>query len=267
MNPEESERSDMAGYGGNYDSIVRWDKRLPREAPFFRQLFESCGVASLADVGCGTAKHAVMFAGWGIEVWALDPSEEMLTSARANIEESGSGVHLALAGFGEVASAVGEVDGVVCLGNAFMHAGDAEGVMAALEDFAAAIRPGGPLVIHMLNQDRIVKHGMRMLPSAFRSGGEGDTVAVKLIDHGDDYLDFEFVRLMRAERSAEADADAPSEWTVEAQRTRHPKILGPMLRRQLEAVGFGEIKAYGDHTGRTLDPDDDESAIWVAIRD
>ena len=257
----------MSGeFGAQYDSIVRWDKRLTREAPFFKQLFRDHEVTSLADVGCGTAKHAILFAGWGIEVWALDPSEEMLIAARENVHEAGLNVHLALAGFGDVAGTVGQVDAVISLGNAFPHVSDVAGLRQALCDFAEAIRPGGPLVIHMLNHDRIEQQQVRLLPTVMRSGDDGETVVIKVIDHAEDHYVFEFVRLMRPARPKDVVLERPSDWIIEAHRSRHAKILGETMRAELETAGFGDIQALGDHSGRALDVDSDESAIWVATR-
>jgi SAM-dependent methyltransferase len=253
-------------YGGEYDSVVRWDKRLAREAPFFRQLFEERGVTSLADVGCGTGKHAILFSTWGIEVWGLDPNEDMLEGARENAHEAGANVHLALAGFGEVHKTVGEVDGAVSLGNALPHVGDIDTLRVALTDLAEAIRPGGPLVIHMLNHDRIDEQGLRLLPSVMRSGELGDTVTIKAIDHAEDHFVFEFVRVQRPTRPEGAAVDEPSAWTAEAHRSRHAKILAATLRSELEAAGFADIEVFGGHDGKELDISADESAIWVAAR-
>lgn len=257
----------MSGdFGARYDSIVNWDKRLTREAPFFEQLFADHGVTSLADVGCGTAKHAIMFAGWSVEVWALDPSEEMLEAARDNVTDAGVNVHLALAGFGEVARTVGRVDAVVSLGNAFPHVDGVEGARAALADFAEAIRPGGPLVIHMLNHDRIEQQGLRFLPAVMRAGDDGETVVVKVIDHFEDYYEFEFVQLTRPLRDAGFAAAEPSEWTAHSHRSRHAKMLGDMMRTELERADFKDVRVFGEHSGRELDVANDESAIWVATR-
>ena len=253
-------------YGGAYDSIVRWDKRLAREAPFFQELFAKRGVTSLADVGCGTAKHAILFSTWDIEVWALDPSEEMLEGARENALEAGANIHFALAGFGEVAATSGQVDAAVSLGNALPHVGDLEGLRIALADLAEAIRPGGLLVVHMLNHDRLDAQGLRLLPSVMRSGEAGDTVTVKAIDHAEDHYVFEFVRLTRPNRPAGLGDDEPSEWAAVSSRSRHTKILGKTMRAELASAGFGEIDVFGNHSGKPLDVAEDESAIWVATR-
>jgi SAM-dependent methyltransferase len=254
------------GFGGEYDSVVRWDRRLAREAPFFERLFAEHGVTSLADVGCGTGRHAVLFASWTIEVWALDPSEEMLEQAREHAYEAGANVHFALAGFGEVERTVGEVDAIVSLGNALPHVGDVDALRVAFADMAAALRPGAPLVLHLLNHDRIEREQLRLLPSVLRSGEKGETVVAKVIDHAEDHYVIEFVRLMRPHRSPEMLEDEASSWTVDSRRSRHAKLLGETIRGELQAAGFTDIEALGDHSGRPLDVARDESAIWVAVR-
>jgi len=253
-------------FGAKYDTVVRWDRRLAREAPFFEQLFREHDVTSLADVGCGTAKHAILFASWNIEVWALDPNEEMLAAARDNVQESGLNVHLAQAGFGEVARTVGKVDAAVSLGNAFPHVSGIAGLREALSDFADAIRPGGPLVVHMLNHDRIEQQKLRFLPTVLRSDEEGETVVIKVIDHAEDHFTFEFVQLMRPMRPEGVSPEQPSEWVVQSHRGQHTKILGATMRAELDAAGFIDIQVFGNHSGGALDPDSDESAIWVATR-
>ncbi|MBE0418499.1 MAG: class I SAM-dependent methyltransferase, partial [Coriobacteriia bacterium] len=119
----------------DYDRMVDWEKRLAREGPFFRSLFEERGVRSVLDVGCGSGKHAIMFASWGLEVAGADPSEAMLAQARENARESGADVTFVSAGFGELGGALaGTFDAVTCLGNALPHVGGVEGLHDALTD-------------------------------------------------------------------------------------------------------------------------------------
>ena len=57
-----------------YETMIDWPKRLANEAPFFRRPFEQTKVARVADVACGTGRHADMFRSWGLEVHGLDIS-------------------------------------------------------------------------------------------------------------------------------------------------------------------------------------------------
>ena len=122
------------------------------------------------------------------------------------------------------------MNAAVCLGNALPHVGDLEGVRIALADLAEAIMPGGPLVVHMLNHDRLDTQGLRLLPSVMRSGEAGDTFTVKAIDHAEDHYLFEFVRLTRPNRPAGLGDEEPSQWTAESHRSRHAKILSETMR-------------------------------------
>jgi SAM-dependent methyltransferase len=253
------------GYGADYDTIVRWEKRLAREAPLFERLFDEHGVRSVADVGCGTGQHAIMFAKWGLEVFALDPSPEMLDQARANAADAGVEITFAEVGFGKVADAVGSVDAAVSLGNALPHVADIADFESAMTDLGTAIRPGGVLVLHFLNHDRLDQQHVRMLPPVIRETDEGDTVVLKVIDHEPDHYIFEFTGLTRS-RPAGRDAMEASDWEIDPRRSRHTKLLADTVRGALESAGFGEIEVLGDHSGRALDVATDESAIWVGTR-
>ena len=51
-----------------YEAMIDWPKRLNAETPFFRRLFEQHNVKRVADVACGTGRHAAMYHSWGLEV-------------------------------------------------------------------------------------------------------------------------------------------------------------------------------------------------------
>ncbi len=50
-----------------YDRTIHWEKRLAREAPFFRWLFDRFRIRRILDVACGTgrARRDVSFVGPG----------------------------------------------------------------------------------------------------------------------------------------------------------------------------------------------------------
>jgi SAM-dependent methyltransferase len=122
----------------DYDGMIDWESRLAREGPFFRDLFEAADVRRVADLGCGTGRHAIEFSRWGLDVVCIDPSEEMLERARGNAEAAAVPLDLRRGGFGELSGLFSEpVDAVACLGNAFAHVGGPEGALAALTDIAA----------------------------------------------------------------------------------------------------------------------------------
>lgn len=263
-----------------YDELVNWEARLTREGPFFKTLFESYDVRSVADVGAGSARHAILFRSWGLDVVAIDPSPDMLELARENAERFDSDLRIVEGGFGDVTEIMGEqVDALICTGNALPHVRSLRGLHDALRDFADAVRPGGLLVLHFLNHHRLVTKRIRTMTPVFRETEAGDKFFLRLLDYtpaGDGVL-FDFVTLVRdpavrdAEHTIESwpktlEDDPSGGWSMRSRRSLHFAMPLPLIEGELERAGFTDIRALGSHDGRPVDIDEDESVIIVATR-
>ncbi|MHB8761454.1 MAG: class I SAM-dependent methyltransferase [Coriobacteriia bacterium] len=263
-----------------YDELVDWEARLAREAPFFKTLFEEFDVRSVADVGAGSARHAILFRSWGLDVVAMDPSLDMLELARENAERFGSDIRIEEGGFGDVTRIAGErVDAITCTGNALPHVRSLRGLHDALRDFVSALRPGGLLVLHFLNHQRLVAGHVRTMTPVFRETEGGDKFFLRLLDYtpaGDGVL-FDFVTLVRdpsvrqAEHTMESwpktlEEDPAGGWSLRSRRSLHFAMPLALIQGELERTGFTEVRAYGNHEGAPLDRDKDESLIIVAVR-
>ncbi len=263
-----------------YDELVNWDARLTREGPFFRDLFERYGVRSVADVGAGSARHSIMYRSWGLDVTAIDPSADMLELARENVARLGSDVRVVEGGFGQIAGIVGtSMDAVTCTGNALPHVRSTEGLALALADFAAALRPGGVLVLHYLNHDRLLSKRIRTMSPVFRETATADKFFIRVLDYtptGDGIL-FDFVTLVRDAEVRDTphtieswpqtlESDQSGGWSTRSRRSLHFALPVRTITPALERAGFTAVRVLGDHSGRALDPDNDESMIVVAER-
>jgi SAM-dependent methyltransferase len=251
----------------DYDTFVNWDARLARELPFFEAIFDEVGATRVIDVGAGSARHSIAFARWGLSVDAVDPDDSMLTSAEANvaaaadeIAEAGGSVRLVCGGFGELAAlGLGGADALVCTGNALPHVHGLAGLREALADFSAVVRPGGALVLHLLNHDRLLATKARTIMPVLREVAEGTRVFLRVVDYpaeGGEFLGFDFATLVR---------DNAGEWTVASRKSAHTIITTATLRAELEAVGFERVEFFGGHDRHPL-TDADESMIAVARR-
>lgn len=131
-----------------------------REAAFLVELLELPEGATVLDIGCGTGRHAVELAKAGYSVTGIDISEGMLREARAAAARVGVEVELVRAD--ATAFDLGRAfDAAVCLcegslgllggDDAFAH--DA----AVLERAFAALRPGAPFVVTLLNGLRMIR--------------------------------------------------------------------------------------------------------------
>lgn len=258
----------------DYDQMVDWGKRLAREAPFFCDLFARFGVERIVDVGCGSGKHAIMFRQWGHQVVGVDPSDSMLAQARDNAAAAGVDMPFVEGGFGAVESLVGGGhDAVITLGNGLPHVDGVEGLDAALRDFAAVLRPGGLVVLHLLNHARLIEGGIRMMPPTFRETSEGDRVFLKVLDYVEGGIMFDFITLTREPGAGPSSGtafahDDPAEtgWHLRSRRSVHTALPDDLLVEALDRTGFHSVELFGGHTSTKFDRTADESVIVVARR-
>ncbi len=252
--------------GQSYDEFVDWDARLKREGPFFRDLFEREGVKSVIDVGAGSARHAILFATWGLDVVAVDPDPDMLAQARENAERfapeiaaGGGSLSIVEGGFGELHKlGLEKADALTCTGNALPHVAGRHGLTETLADFGSVLVPGAVLVLHLLNHGALLAKKPRAIPPKVRDTAEGTKVFLRLIDYpaGGEFLDFDFVTLVR---------DDAGEWSITSRRSPHTAISAETLKTELPCAGFREPEFLGGHDGHAL-ADSDESMIVVARR-
>jgi len=270
MSADASDRAPHVAPASDYDTFVDWGKRLEREGPFFRRVFDAHGVRRVLDVGCGSGMHALMWAGWGLDVVGADVDDSMLAQAEANrikaadgIRAAGGTIEFTRKGFGELASAgLGMFDALTCAGNALPHVAGHAGLRDAFEDFAAVLRPGGVLVLHLLNHDRLLAQRIRSIPPVVRDTDAGTRVFLRVIDYAEDEILFDFITM---ERPADAWATGAA-WDVASRRSAHTVLPGSVMLPALDAAGFEDVVRYGSHAGAPFDALKDESVIVVAHR-
>ena len=137
-----------------YEAMIDWPKRLAAEEPFYRHWFQQAGVKRVVDVACGTGHHAAMFHDWGLEVEGADLSPAMIEQARGAFGNP-PGLRWAVRGFDEPIPEAGTWDAVVCVGNSLALAPDLAMVQTAVARMMEALRPGGVLIVQVLNLYRL----------------------------------------------------------------------------------------------------------------
>ncbi|MCS7304678.1 MAG: class I SAM-dependent methyltransferase [Thermoguttaceae bacterium] len=133
-----------------YDLLVDWQRRLEREGPLFQRLFEQTGVRRVLDVACGPGYHAALFHRWGLEVEGADVSEAMIQRAIA-LHGQMPGLRWTVRAFQEPVPEPGYFDAAICIGNSLALAGDKTTAAEAVRQMMRAVRPGGLVVIQVLN--------------------------------------------------------------------------------------------------------------------
>jgi len=222
-----------------YDQMVDWQRRLEREAPFYKRLVEQHHVRSVLDCACGTGHHAAMFAGWGLTVTASDLSEEMVERAR-KLHGEHSRLRWLARSFHDL-SGIGEpFDAVMCVGNSLALAADGtQDCREALASMAAVVRPGGLLMVHVLNIWRVAPGELVVQKLMALTPDSGEALLLKLFHRvgSQGYVD-----TVVASRP-----DAGAAWCGEHKTARPVGLRGAWLRRTLTELGFGRIDLWGDY--------------------
>jgi SAM-dependent methyltransferase len=226
-----------------YESMIDWPKRLAAEEPFYRHWFQQAGVKRVVDVACGTGHHAAMFHAWGLEVEGADISPAMIEQARTTFGEP-PGLRWAVRGFGEPIPAAGSWDAVVCVGNSLALAPDAATVQTAIARMMEALRPGGVLLVQILNlwqlpdgpcvwqkclRTRLPQGEALILKGVHRCGEQGFVELVVADPHGGPLLAHESPRFLGL----------------------HEAELGDWMHR----AGAAEVQDFGGYADQPFDPD------------
>ncbi len=264
------------GLGQDYDLMVSWEERLAREGAFFRRLFGENGARVVLDAACGTGMHAIEFARGGRQCTGADLSPVMVQKARENARGAGVPARFEVAGFGELVQVIGgSFDAVTCLGNSLPHLLDDASLRACLSDFAGILRPGGVLVIQNRNYDRLLRDRQRFMPLASRTGGEGETLFLRITDFApsaatvpggipaatvpggsDDLIVFTLVVLKKREGA----------WSQTVQSTPLRALRRRTLEDALAQAGFSSVRVYGSYDLAPYDAPGTNDLVAIAVK-
>ncbi|MBM4319180.1 MAG: methyltransferase domain-containing protein, partial [Deltaproteobacteria bacterium] len=133
----------------------RSPRRVRHQVEFLLELLDLPSGAHLLDLACGDGAHAIQLAQHGYQVTGLDLSEAMIGEAQRQAEAAGVQnahfVRLDMRGL----SSEERFDAVISLETSFGYFDDQTN-FKVLKSIAAAIRPGGRLLIELLNRDFVL---------------------------------------------------------------------------------------------------------------
>lgn len=244
-----------------YRRLIAWEERIKREWPLLERVLGSAPSRRVLDLGSGTGEHARFLADRGFEVVGIDASPSMIEKSAP--ETSRGNVRFVLGDMREVDQIVdGKFGGAICVGNALPHLTEDQDLQRLARALRNVILPGGPVLIQILNYDRIEAKHERALPINF------------LPDPDDPLATIVFLRLMELRPNGQvifmpstlklrSDREPPLELLmsqrVEVRGWRHAD-----LKRAFRDNGFSSLETFGAFDGSKFERTESRDVIFLA---
>jgi glycine/sarcosine N-methyltransferase len=250
----------------DYDRFVNWDNRLQAEMPFLLNRLSQIhpeqdpGAVQVVDAACGTGQHAIALAKNGYSLVGADFSRGMIAQARSNAQAAGQVIRFEQAGFGEITAVFGQemFGALLCLGNSLPHAVAEPDLNLALADFAAALHPGGLLLIQNRNFDLVMAQRARWMEPQSHREGDREWLFLRFYDfEPDGTIVFHVITLKRMSNDP---------WEQQVASTRLRPLLARDLAARLAAAGFTQVESFGSMAGEPFDPASSGNLVISARR-
>ncbi|MCH5378183.1 MAG: class I SAM-dependent methyltransferase [Planctomycetes bacterium] len=235
-----------------YESLIDWPRRLDHEQAFYRRLFEPIPVRRLVDVACGTGHHAAMFHSWGLAVEGSDVSPEMIQRARQRHGETET-LRWVARSFDQPIETKSPIDAAICVGNSLALAGSLEAADQAIARMLGAVRPGGLVVVHVLNLWHLPDGPCLWQKCRRTTGSQGDRMVVKGVHRcgRSGFVDLIIVSL-----------DGPP--VMESESVPFLGLEADWLEDAAVRAGSGDVEFFGGYADQPYHRDTSVDLIMVA---
>jgi len=139
-------------YAHEYDLMTDADKREPNHLKEVDAMISRFKPSRVLDAGCATGLTTVLFAERGVEAVGLDRSKPMIAMAREKAARRNVDADFLVGNFEKLPVRLNNsFDLIVCLANAISGVDTIAALSRSLSGFRRLLRPGGTLVVQMLN--------------------------------------------------------------------------------------------------------------------
>ncbi len=244
----------------DYRRLIAWPERIKREWPFLAQILADAPSRTVLDLGSGTGEHCRFLAEQGFDVIGIDSSPSMLEAASDQpIPDNVRFLNADIADIGAIE--VPAAGGAICLGNTLPHLGDGD-LRRLAQGLAAKLLPGAPLVVQILNYERIRARGVRHLPLNFREAEDGgEIIFLRLVDVNSDGT----VTFTPTTLRYRPNQDPPVE-VVQSRTLRLHAWTWVEIWDVFSAAGFDRSQLFGGFDGSAFNPAESHDLIAVIRR-
>lgn len=218
-----------------YTSISKYYSEIfpfnPMQLKFVENKLGDLQGKHILDIGCATGELALQLATGGAEVTGIDLNKDLLLQA-SNKKHDGltfqQGNMLELDRDFEAQ----QFDAVLCFGNTLVHLNSEILVLQMLESANTVLKPGGQLLIQLLNYDHICNNRVEALPLI-------DTENIAFIRRYKFADDSDLI-------SFQTDLEIKSDNRVVSNETPLLALKSDVLKTLLKKAGFRDIRFYAN---------------------
>jgi glycine/sarcosine N-methyltransferase len=237
----------------NYDQMTGFFNRFNKEQSFFISLIKQYNIRTALDAGCGTGFHALLLSQSGVDITAIDISDEMLRTLKRHAREMNQEIKTRNCRFTDLRKELDTTfDAVFCMGNSLAHILTQKELRKCIDNFHEILNPNGILVLQLLNYDRILKMKERIISVK--------EIGRKLFIRFYDFLPKNIVfNILTVEKNT----DAPNHHLQSIElRPIRPKELVATLRQS----GFTSLHLYGNIRLDKFSPATSTDLIIIATK-
>lgn len=244
-----------------YENLSRvYEYVFPVQKPALDLLHQLAGfkTARILDIACGTGGHAGSLAASGHNVYACDLDRAMAAraGARPGVKAFAADMRT-LASTPELADISGSFDLIYCIGNSLVHLSDENEIAEALAEMSYLLRPGGKLLIQIINYHRIMLGHLPGLPTIKNVDAGIEFERHYNYPQADDGIIFRTIL-----RTGIGSADyQESEGQVRLLPLQPDRLL-----EILTTVGLSDIRVFGSFSGDAFEPESSVPFIAIAAK-
>ncbi len=148
----------------HYDDIFPLN---PAQVDFVLNNFSNAEDFKLLDIGCGTGSLSITLAPHFNEIVGIDPDEMMLKLAVEKAGKDHDNLSFHPYGMLDLEKQFGShrFDAILCFGNTLVHLRSAEQILDFLKQAKKSLKPGGKLLVQIINYTRIFEQQISDLPT------------------------------------------------------------------------------------------------------
>lgn len=215
---------------GYYDGMIKFDNALKRKAENFAN-FITPDMKTAADFGCGSGVDAIALTRLGLSVTGFDSSHKMVSGAIENAKRMESDAEFSVSGLSKIPKKYNGLFDFICsTGNTIANLTTYD-LQRTFEKASLLLKEPGVALFHILNYERILKEGKRILNI---SENESFTF-VRFYEYKKSFLLFNVLIIDKAQP-----------FKSEIITTKIYPHLPKYLIRMVKNAGFKEVETFGN---------------------